>query len=794
MLHKLFDNAKKNNSNSTSNRHDETVKHFAACLFCLIGKANYEFLVANLGSSLPSVSTVQRLVSKEKKLCEGEFDFDELVKHLKRFNAPFIVNVHLDDTRIIHRIEYDSKSDTFVGFCMPLDKESKLPIRDTFCLHTYEDIENAFRTEKIAKYAHCIVAQPIDIQSPSFVLSIIGTDSSYDAEVIMKRWKYIESEMNKREVKVLTFGADGAGPFLKAMVHNSKLFQSLNNETLFEKSSFFLMPDYPEKALYSQDTIHILAKMRTKLITPSNILVLGNENGCRAHIQFLIDNKPKAIHGLTNKCINQKDKQNYESINSLVDDCVLQSLKELNDEKRMKTNGTIVYLKMMRDIRDAFLDKSISPLKRINLIWRNVFFLRIWRTWLTENGYPECEHFVTANAYTCIEINAHMLTLIVRRVIEGNLPTEALRFWKTGSQSCEQLFRLLRSMTPTFSTIINFTLHGLLQKTHKLRYLSGAEACGEIEFPRAKRRLLQVKNESAETFHIPTLVDLNKMVIISKEEALDIAKSCRIELASYSDDYLTKGRLQLAKAAEENDGEGGNIEDSTIPINIVPENIDEDVQEDLNNLRLVKSSKSGLPTYSNVVVDTTQRTYAKRGFIRYKGEYIRKSTALYLLQENVQLSNDRLLRVRSDQPSHLLDVENVVVVDSFAKVGDFAIFKRFDNDKFLIGKIVQFSYLDGKKRDRQYSSNFVDVSKDSYKSIGVFADWYVISGEEKDGTIFLEETDIFTTGYLSMEQYYCKFESGLFTLNDCSRLSITSSQMSHAMPQWRKCLTFQDSI
>ena len=37
-------------------------------------------------------------------------------------------------------------------------------------------------------------------------------------------------------------------------------------------------------------------------------------------------------------------------------------------------------------------------------MWKTVFFLRIWRSWLSENGYDLKEHFITENAYACIEL------------------------------------------------------------------------------------------------------------------------------------------------------------------------------------------------------------------------------------------------------------------------------------------------------------------------------------------------------------------------------------------------------
>ena len=80
---------------------------------------------------------------------------------------------------------------------------------------------------------------------------------------------------------------------------------------------------------------------------------------------------------------------------------------------------------------------------------------------------------------------------IISGVIIGKLPKEALRVWKTGSQGCESLFRLARSMTSTFSTILNFSMKGIMERMHKLNFLSSIESSEEIAFPRLQKRLLQ---------------------------------------------------------------------------------------------------------------------------------------------------------------------------------------------------------------------------------------------------------------------------------------------------------------
>ena len=97
-----------------------------------------------------------------------------------------------------------------------------------------------------------------------------------------------------------------------------------------------------KEGLYSQDCVHLLAKMRTRLLSPSNILVLGNETACRAHIQQVLTEFPKEQHKLTERIISNKDKQNYSSISVQVDDNIINCHKKLTD--KMNNMGTITYI------------------------------------------------------------------------------------------------------------------------------------------------------------------------------------------------------------------------------------------------------------------------------------------------------------------------------------------------------------------------------------------------------------------------------------------------------------------
>ena len=424
ILDMLYKNALKNASTSSSraNRHDKTIKIFASSIFCLVGKSGYEFLQSNLGEALPSLSTISRMISDKVRMREGQFLFDELKIHLDLWNAPPFVHIHLDDTRVLNRVEYDLTTDRYVGLVLPI--KDGLPEENAYISNTFGELQHIYNTVHVAKYAHCIVAKTICYDAPLFVFFVLSTDSKYDH--IIQRWEFIEQELKKRGITVVTFGADGAGSFMKAMTVESGLF-TLSDQINIKS---YVMSSIKIGGIFAQDCVHLLVKLRTRLLVHSNLLALGNETACRTHVTNILTTFPKEEYGLTERIVSNKDKQNYTGITVLIGDGVLKCLKSVTD--KMENNGTIIYIQLMRNIRDCFFDKSLSPSRRVHLIWKVVFFLRIWRRWLKDNGRSEKDHFVTNNAYVCVEINAHMMLQLIYNVINGVFPPEVLN----GSQGC----------------------------------------------------------------------------------------------------------------------------------------------------------------------------------------------------------------------------------------------------------------------------------------------------------------------------------------------------------------------
>lgn len=131
--------------------------------------------------------------------------------------------------------------------------------------------------------------------------------------------------------------------------------------------------------------------------------------------------------------------------------------------------GTIIYLRLLSNIVRSFLDLSLQPLQRLRLLWFSTFLLRIWKQFIlnSKKKYSMKNDFISANCYSCIEINAHSMILLMLFLKERNLD---LLFHPQliGSQQCEHTFRQIRSFTSTYSTVTNSTLLEITRRISKI--------------------------------------------------------------------------------------------------------------------------------------------------------------------------------------------------------------------------------------------------------------------------------------------------------------------------------------
>lgn len=154
---------------------------------------------------------------------------------------------------------------------------------------------------------------------------------------------------------------------------------------------------------------------------------------------------------------------NFDVVEKLCVPRVTELLSSIPDSQ-----GTVQFLILIRHILNSFLNKKLRIEERIYSMWYTTLFLRLWRRWLQENGYSIDKNFITSNAYTYIELNAHGLLILLEKSRESCEFTP----WLYSSQPCEKTFRQIRSMTSTFSTIVNFNLLSILRRLNRLQILS----------------------------------------------------------------------------------------------------------------------------------------------------------------------------------------------------------------------------------------------------------------------------------------------------------------------------------
>ena len=183
----------------------------------------------------------------------------------------------------------------------------------------------------------------------------------------------------------------------------------------------------------------------------------------------LVNTVSKDQHELSEIHINPKDKMNYRALQKISDEKVTTLLRS----KIANSEGTATYLDMIRDILFSYTKPDLEPLERINMIWKWIFFLRMWRSSIEESGgdYTVSNNFISSNSYACIEINAHCLIQVIILLRDREEHSSFLP-WKLSSQDCEKIYRILRSALAAHCGVTAFSILDLENHFRRLDLLS----------------------------------------------------------------------------------------------------------------------------------------------------------------------------------------------------------------------------------------------------------------------------------------------------------------------------------
>lgn len=155
--------------------------------------------------------------------------------------------------------------------------------------------------------------------------------------------------------------------------------------------------------------------------------------------------------------------------------------------------------------------------------------------------------------------------------------------------------------------------------------------------------------------------------------------------------------------------------------------------------------------------------------------YIRKRTAIWLLQDTERVSSDRLFRVRAQQPHQpkeaTIKTSAIVPIHMNARqpilaehivIGDVCAFTLESTHHFKIGRILAFVGYDKNGKTFSNKGNYVKVDD----SVGVLCTWYIL--HKKEERTFRMSSCTSNVGYYPISRYVSTLTQGCFEDNHSS--------------------------
>ncbi|CAF1276881.1 unnamed protein product [Rotaria sordida] len=319
-------------------RYEAIVRQFATSLYILGGRTSYEFIRINIPAFLPSVQIIQSFIAaSDNHLTEALFNFEGAYNYFNSIQSTlgFIAE---DTTTVVPKITYDTTSNTFVGFSLPLDNNG-LPIINSYKTDSFTCLEQWYYNVPTAKSLNAFLIQPLSVLSSNkspYVLAAYGTDNKFISSDVISRWHHIYQQCKAKGIRIVGFSTDCDSRYLHAMRVSLGFFAEFvydDHPDLFSIDlpnswSWFFMQ---HKQLYIcfQDAVHICTKLRNRLLSETTHLLLGDQLINIEPLIYMINNYSKLDHSLVLSDVNPKDRQNYSSTEKISNDNVLILLEQI---------------------------------------------------------------------------------------------------------------------------------------------------------------------------------------------------------------------------------------------------------------------------------------------------------------------------------------------------------------------------------------------------------------------------------------------------------------------------------
>lgn len=193
---------------------DDVLNTFCMLAFLTGGRRFYEIQIENFSGVFPSVRTIQKHLKKyDFSVLEGTLNVIGLKQFLILNNLPLTVCICEDATAILGRREYDSGTNSVMGFSLPMEP-NRLRNANLAKVKTAEDIIHLFETLPRASFVVVVMAQPL-ADVPGLRICSFASDNRFTTEDVKARKATIAAALEAEGIVMLSFSADGDARELK---------------------------------------------------------------------------------------------------------------------------------------------------------------------------------------------------------------------------------------------------------------------------------------------------------------------------------------------------------------------------------------------------------------------------------------------------------------------------------------------------------------------------------------------------------------------------------------------------
>ncbi|CAB4402243.1 unnamed protein product [Rhizophagus irregularis] len=393
-LCEVMSNAIERKLKSKSKRNLKYTDEFTSFLTILGGISSraLDLFQQNLeGRTIQSIRQLRR--NDEDYLTNPELCYENVARAKRlidtiNYNGPICAMT--DNTKLKPRLRYSPNLGCIIGSV--LSKEETI-------VNVYNDIPKVINNVKsengIAKNVRAYILQIPLPAFPPIIIALIPNKGADTADSILQLHKRLIMEIaSQLSLHILSLGSDGAITEYQAQ-------QSIINIQTSEKLKVivpqlkinFSCPIFERvgPVIRVQDPKHAKKTARNAIMSGARLLTFGNSSARFDHFLQLINQHNSILYkNDVIKLDRQDDAAAYRTF------CSSNFRQCLTADYQIKSGmgGFAVYVFVICEMIDSYLNRDIAPLERIRMVMTGYFFLHLWRIHIEflSQKYP---HFIS---------------------------------------------------------------------------------------------------------------------------------------------------------------------------------------------------------------------------------------------------------------------------------------------------------------------------------------------------------------------------------------------------------------